>query len=103
MARFVIREGKNSVRGAANLERARFLQVFALEIQAGARNLIERRRSDNRRPVNARGNSSVRSKNRFEVRRVRLQGCRVHMARVKSKSRIYNYQTADCLLSRITL
>jgi hypothetical protein len=41
MARFVIRERKNSIRGAANFKRACLLQVFALEIKPGAGYLIE--------------------------------------------------------------
>jgi hypothetical protein len=55
-----IRERKNRICSAPNFERARFLKVVALEEELRSSNSVERMRSEDRSPVNARSDARMR-------------------------------------------
>ena len=66
---FLRAHGQNGVGGSANFERAGLLKIVALEKQVGSGDRIERRGSQYRRAMDARGNTRMRRYDSGPIRR----------------------------------
>ena len=76
VASFLIGERKDCICRAAYFERARFLEILTLEIEARSGDLIERCRRQDRRAVDSGRDSAVRSADRFDIGNEDLSLCR---------------------------
>ena len=76
VASFLIGERKDCICRAAYFERARFLGILTLEIEARSGDLIERCRRQDRRAVDSGRDSAVRSADRFDIGNEDLSLCR---------------------------